>query len=388
MISTGQDSADQRIFEATLLQDHAVSTRVQVLDLDHNVVGEVTGGVLSGQVDVDETADVGRTCTLEILDPGNKLGLLGNSPTDPPVYASRMIRIWYRVRVREFDRWVDVPIFTGPISKADQSQNPGGVTIEGQSKEWWLQQATSRNYRYARGARKTDIISKVLEANGERFRQITRWNARTTSDVVIAPAQAPWPILRGIARYVGGNSSTYPWLGYDGMGVCRLKSHSQNERWHFDDSQLLAEPKVSFDTDRMRNFIVVTGNDTGTSKKPIQKTARAPKSHPFSPENLGRNGVPRFVREDIQADVANGKAAQQLADDTLSDRLMAGVDVEWSSPVIPHLEPRDVVRVTHGTWSWPVQVMKFTIPLGGEAMSHGRHVQVRPQMKARARGRR
>jgi hypothetical protein len=264
MIPLGLSAADQRVFEAGLLADHAVSTRVRILDMDQQVVGEVTGGVMSGQVDVDETADVGRTCTLTIRDPGNRLGLASTGPTDPPIVAAAMVQVEYGVRVPALGRWVWVPVFTGPISKADADDDT--ITITGQGKESWLTSATSRHYEWQRGMRKTDIISQALQANGEQFRQIVRWNAKTTADTVIASTQPVWPILRALARSLTSSSSTYPWLGYDGRGVCVLKSHSQQIRWQFatgDGGSILSRPKIVFDTDRMRNLIVATANGGG-----------------------------------------------------------------------------------------------------------------------------
>lgn len=391
MISTGLDSTDLRKFNAALRHDYLATTRIQLLDKDQKVLGEIDGdpqsreGVLSGQVDMDESADVSRSFTLQVYDPGNKLGLTGNGPTDPILYNKYMMRIFYCAKMPGMAR-VDVPIFTGPITKADGAS--GVIDITGQGKESLLTKPSSMSTSYKRGWAKTSIISNLLEKNGEDFRQITRWSSKTTSDILVASTDAPWPVLRKLARSLTSSSTTYPWLGYDGRGTCVLKSWSKTEKWVFDDTWITEEPKPVFDIDRMRNLVVGIGNDTGSGKTPIRVQARAPKTDPFSPENLGRSGVPFFVREEIQGDWTSKAQAQRAVNEALDDYLKAGVDVEMSTFVVPHLEQRDTIRVNWKTWSWPMQVSAWTIPLGStQSMTHSRHSQVPPKMRIGAKGR-
>lgn len=384
MISLGLSAADQKAFEACLRVDHQVSTRVSILDMDQQVLGQVTGGVLSGQVDVDSTQDVERSCTLEVRDPGNRLGLVAASPTSPPVLATTMVRIEYGVRVPRIGRWVWVPVFTGPISKA--AMDDGKVAITGRGKESLLGAATSRTTTYKKGSRKTDIIANQIAKQGEEFRQITRWSDKTTSDLVIASTVAPWPVLKQLARELSGSSSNYPWLGYDGRGICVLKSHSQAVKWSFDGPQIQSDPKIDVDTESMCNFVVATPNDTGSKTKLKRASARLAKSDPFSPESLARGGVPRFVRDEITGDWTSQKQIQAAANARLDSVSRASVTVSMDTLVIPHLEPRDVVRITTETWTWDMQLTKFTIPLAAsQAMSHGRTVVVRPKGKIRGR---
>lgn len=385
MIGLGLSAADQRVFDRGLTRDHAVSATVRILDMDHRVLA-VAGRVLSGQVDVDSSQDVERSCSVEVLDPDNALGLLGTGPTDPKVIADKLVQVTYDVRVPELARWVSVPVFTGQITKADATDQ--GVQITGQGMESLLNAGTSMHYSYPRGWRKTDIISNILAKNGETFRQITRWNAKTTGDTVIASGQAPWPVMKQLAKSLTTTESTSPWLGYDGRGFAVLRSHSGASKWTFDTSQLTGIPKVTFDQSVMRNLVVATGNSTGSGKKAPSGIAKAPSSDPFSAQRLARGGVPRWVREEITGDWASDKEAQAAANAKLSELLKAGVDVELESLIVPHLEPRDVIRVVTDTWMWDLQVTKFTIPLAAsQAMSHGRHTLVRPKIKYAAKGR-
>lgn len=383
MIATGLTTAEQAVFEEGLRHDHAVSTTVRILDLNHKVLGVADDGVLSGSVDVDTSQDTDRSCSVEVLDPSNRLGLVGSGPTAPVVWADKMVQIIYRVHVSALGKWVDVPIFTGPITKADDTD--GKLAITGSGKEYLLNRdgGTSISKTYKKGARKTDIIGQHLAAMGETHRQITAWNARTTADMTISGVDKPWPILLSLARSLVSDSSNYPWLGYDGLGICRLASHSKAVKWHFTmGADIVSEPKVSVDESAMCNYVRVLNNDT------VLATQKAPATDPFSAQNLGRGGVPRWIRSDVTTDSTDKKSAQKLADSTLDSLLRAAVDVEFESLVVPHLEPRDVIRVSAPTWEWDLQVAKYTIPLAASAaMSHGRNAQIRPTIKYKATGR-
>ena len=161
-----------------------------------------------------------------------------------------------------------------------------------------------------------------------------------------------------------------------------MATHSSNVRWAFDGESLTSTPKVTVDESSMRNYVRVINNDR------VIATAKAAPSDPFSAQSLARGGVPRWIREDATSDTTDKKAAQKLANSTLDNLMHAAVSVEFESLIVPHLEPRDVIRVVADTWEWDLQVTKFTIPLGAsQAMSHGRNAQIRPKIKYAARGR-
>jgi hypothetical protein len=378
VISRGLSAADQRVFDEGLRHDHAVSTTVRILDMDHRVLGEADG-VISGSVDVDAGADVERSCSVEVLDPQNRLGLTSASPTQPVIFVNKQVQVLYRVRIPELGRWVDVPIFTGPITKADATDQ--GVSITGTGKESLLNEGTSISKTFKKGTKKSDVISQYLAAMGETQRQITAFGDRLTADLTISGVDKAWPVLRSLARQLG-DSSNFPWLGYDGRGVCRLSTHSGAVRWVFDGQSITSTPKVTVDESSMRNYVRIVNNDK------VIATAKAAPSDPFSAQSLARGGVPRWIREDVTSDITDKRAAQTLANSTLDSLMHAAVSVEFESLIVPHLEPRDVIRVVADTWEWDLQVTKFTIPLGAsQAMRHGRNAQIIPKIKYAAKGR-
>lgn len=375
MISTGLSAANDKVFREGLLHDHGFHVDVDLLDLNHNVVASVDKRVTGGQVDVDSSQDTERSCSVEIEDPRNSLNLVSSSPTDAPIYANLFIRIWYCVKVPGLD-WVRIPVFTGPIT--DASMDNGTVTITGQGKESLLLAGTSRTYSYGTDWKRTDVISNVLSLNGEAFRRVTPWSARLASQLSIGADDAPWPVLKTIARGLVSDSSNYPWLGYNGLGYAVLQSHSKTVKWFFtaDSGSLVGNPVLKQDMSDVANFVVVTDSNNATLA-----TARAAKSNPLSAESLARNGVPRLIRDVVQMDGSDKAAATTLAKSTLQSKLDSAISVSFDCLPVPMLEPRDVVNVNPGVWSWNMQVNKFTLPLTGEAMSIGRNNTVMPSRR-------
>lgn len=382
MLTMGLSTREFRLYCEALCADHMVDFRVQILTLDHKVTASVTGSILSGQVDVDTSQECERSASLEVWDPDNRLGLDAGDPTSGGAYLDRMIQIHYGVRVDSLQAWVWAPVFTGPISSLKRAD--GVATMEAQGKESLLLAPTAMTITYDRGWAKSSILANALQRFGEKFRKITRWSAKTTGRIVLSGTEKPWPILKKIAGQLASSAAgTDPWFGYNGSGFAVLQSHSHATRWTFkpgDGGSILdKEPELSYDASVVRNYVRVTSGDSGNGKAAITATATAPKSSPFSPQNLGRGGVPRYIMEDVQGEnITTKQQAQKLADQTLTNLLRSSVSVEFNSLVIPHLEPRDEVEVRTDKWRWRFQLTKFTIPLSADGqMSIGRNVLVR-----------
>ena len=369
MINLGLSPADLRAFESGLLADHRIRVQVSILDLMHGTLGSASDVLLSGQVDFHTAESVDRSCSLELLDPSNSLGLDAGDPNVASNAGARMVQVHLGVWSSMLPRWVDVPVFCGPITATRRDEDRVQVTAHG--KESLLLGACSFNHRYPKGAKKTDIIRGLLALGGETRLEIPDLPDRSTVDAVIAPLDSLWDRAQGWARSLG-----YV-LAYDGRGVAMLRRPVSGSQWTFrrgDGGSLLGKPVVSSDVSVVRNMVVVQGPD-GTSPG----VARAEASHPMSPENLGRNGRPRFLREDIaEQGIATKEQALALAKAKLSERLQAGMSVEFTALPVPHLEPRDRVTVVERDWTWSNPVHNVTLPLVADApMNVGHHGVVR-----------
>jgi hypothetical protein len=222
---------------------------------------------------------------------------------------------------------------------------------------------------------------------GEAFMEIPHQATKTTKPLSIAPTTIPWDYIQSVARSWGSGR-----IVYDGAGYARFIGTNNNPQWTFKggtDGALLSPPKITYDARNARNFIVVVGAAPAQGGKPVSAVAHAPAAHPLSAVNLGRNGVRRYLREDISdTTVTTAEAAQELANTVLAERLNTAVQLDYTTLVIPHLEPWDVVAVNHGVWGIQASLVDYTIPLTADGtMSIGRrytvHRHVRERMTAR-----
>lgn len=377
MITRKLSAADMAAYERGLLSDHKMRVLVQVLDLNHRVMGEATGVVLSGSVDIDVEQDVMRTCTMEISDPGNRLGLDAPGISHAALYADRMLQVHYGVWSHEYPHWVDMPIFTGPIMSLKRSRH--SISLTASSKECMLTQPQSRTWKFKPGTAKTYIMRTVLADCGETRYSIPSWNDRITTPWQCLSNEAPWPKLQKLAYSLASRDhGTDPLLHYDGSGWAVLKPYAKRSAWVFHrHTDILTEPDITSDLSQVKNFIVVYGakNKNGT----VHAYAALPDTHPLSSKSLSRGGVRRHLREEVSDDqITTTKQAKRVAQDKLDRLGWSYVDVNFESLVIPHLEPRDIIDVDAGDWRERVQLTKFTIPLTADGtMSIGRHLHTR-----------
>ena len=381
MIALGLTPADQRDFEAGLAASHSVRYTVRVLDLDHNLVSEVRGRVLSGQVDIDADADVQRTASLAVFDPDYALNLDSGNAIAGGLFLDRMVQIIYGVWSQQCPRWVDVPIFTGPITSMSREDDVVSLTAAG--KESLLLTACGITKTWPANVYKTDLVKAVLQAGGEMYHDIPHWTTKTTKAISLGPETKLWEVAKSVARSWGEGL-----LSYDGTGTAKLFTLSPATRWTFrggEGGSLVGAPKLAYSTENVRNFVQVTGATPAGKKAPIVATAVAKAASPLSPANLGRGGVPRFLREDIADDtITTQAAAQAIADAKLAEFLAVGIQLDFSSLVIPHLEPRDKVAVQFEKWATVMQLGKYTIPLNGsDTMSVGRNFAAKSVRRAR-----
>ncbi|MCO6633010.1 hypothetical protein RFH55_03710 [Cutibacterium avidum] len=374
MLSMGLSAADVARFETGLLADHRTRVLVQVLDLDHNVVSEANDVVLSGSVDVDATAEVSRTCQMEIWDPTCQLNLdQGAGPAQAALYADRMVQVHYCVWSDELPRWVNVPVFTGPITSLKRSRETLSLTAKG--KESMLQTGQNRWWSFPAGAIKTTAIKNVLSRSGERHQDIPHWSSKLSSPLSITSQEPPWPVLQRLARSLSNASrGTDPTLYYNGAGWCRLRSYNRSSRWTFRRGvDFLSKPDLTFNVEATRNIVAAHG------AKGVSASAKLPASDPLSAQSLSRGGVERWLLEVISNDGWTSKAScAAAARQRLNQLRTAAVQMELETVCIPHLEDRDVVTIDAGDWTWRMQLMKFSIPLdGSSSMQIGRTVTTR-----------
>jgi len=375
----GIKGSDRRQFHQALRSSHSVKVRVYVLNLDHEHLADLTEELEDGQVNIDTSGETSRTATISFLDKGRTLDFDSDSPADGALFANRMLRIEYRVKVDALNDWVEVPIFTGPVTSLDRAGDV--VNVECSGKEILAMGATWEQLQIKKGTPKVDAIRRIMrERGGESRFSLPDLKERLGHSVSLGRNSVPWGVANRIAESMDRQ------LFYDGAGRLNLRRHPENSVFTFNDGEdgvIISEPQVSFANDNLVNVVWVKGgkpkatrrkNETRAEFETRQEKMRgiegrviAPHSHPLSPfwpHGLGRPDAPRYLVETVENDhVRNAKKADGLAEHKLQHRLAQATDVSFDSLVVPHLEEGDKVTIDSRTFGMSFYVRQLSIPL-------------------------
>lgn len=385
MIPLGLSTSGLAQLNAALASHHSISISVYVLNMAGAKMADLSARFLDGQVNINATAAVTRSCTLSLLDPERSLQFDSNSPSDGAVYVDRMVQVQYSVRSPTMSQ-VTIPVFTGPLVKMSRTDDV--VNIEAQGKESLGTGMVWSPRTYTKNWRKRDVIMSILQTRaGETKFSFPDFDEKLTVNYSIGRENTPWGVAKHIATGMGLH------LFYDGRGVARLERYPQTSVFHFktgNGGTVMTAPEVTYSTENLKNTILVKGAVPKGAKTPIEYPAFAPLSHPLSPWKLGRNGTPRYLVETIEnTSIKSIAQARELAERVLRDRLLQEVDVRFDALPIPHIEESDVVRVYTDEFNSAFRLNEFSIPLTTKAlMSVGYRNRVSVQNSKLLKGRR
>lgn len=364
MQKLGLTRAQLAAYHDTLRSSHTRSVEVEVLNLDGQEVARLAPRLLDGQVTVDLDAEVTRTLTLSLLDPNHKLDFDSDSPDDGALYADRMLRVTYTVRVPGVGL-VDCVVFTGPIIKLDR--NADVVSVEAHGKERMALGELWRPLNIKKGTKKTEAVRTILERTGERRFAFPDLKTRIPTRRSLDRFTPGWTHARKIAESM--NLQLY----YPGNGVCVLRDWPSKVMYTFstgNGGDVLSDIAISNNMDDFKNVVLAVGAKPKGSKHRVRYAAVA--SGILAPGRMGRNGQPRYMVEQIEDDNLRSVAeCKRRAERVLEDRLAQMVEVTFDALPIPHLDPGDKVRVkTTGDGGGQdgdvvtFRLRRFTIPLG------------------------
>jgi len=332
-------------------------------------VSDLSDRLISGQVNVDYTADVTRNCTIQLMDPNRTLSFETDSADEGAIYMDRMIRVIYSVKVPQMNAWVDIPIFCGPVVSMDRDDDV--INVEAQGKETLAKGAAWRTFTRKKNTNKVNVIRDILkELSGENKFDLVETTSKLPKDYSLGRESIPWDAAKSLASGLSRQ------LFYDGRGYCKLRSLPGTPVFTFksgDGGTVLSAPQISYDSTEAKNIVLVKGGVPKGAKTALSVYVAAPSSHPLSPQKLGRNGVPRYLLEVIEDDAIRTKTeAEEKAGAVLNDKLLQTVDVSFDAMPIPHLEPGDMVRIQTEEYATTFRMREFSIPLvAGDSMSVG-----------------
>lgn len=386
----GLSASERATFEALLASHHRIDVRLTLMDLNHNTRSEVSNRLMDGQVTFDGTAAVTRSLDLELLDPQRTLHLDTNSPDNGAMFMDQMVRVHYCV-VNPQNTWrVNVPIFTGPITKLQR--NGPAVRVEAMGKEHLGIAAPWTLKTFSAGYRTTQAITEILSQGvGETFLNIPDLTNKLTRNVSVGTTvdkdgnrtwngKSPWEMAKQLAAGIGYL------LYYNGNGVATMRPNPDNVVFTFRDGPggtLKSNPNAGYDIDSVINAVEVFGKkfDKETKKKQPHARVVAPSADPLSPVKLGRTGKPRYLPLTIEDDsITSDAEALDRANYELRRGLRSSIDVMYDALPVPHLEEMDVVRAYQEGRFNSIHVLKqFTIPLtaaGSSSIGYAKNVKV------------
>jgi len=386
MINLGLSSANLKLFQQSLWTGYNLKVTIQILDLNHNRISDVSLKLLSGQVNKSFWDIVTSNATIELLDPDNQVGFDTTNPSEGALYMDRMIKIVWSVWSDLLPMWVDVPLFCGPVIKV--SRDDAILTVECQGKESLYVEPHMVWYprTYSKGTRLVSALRDLLgERGGETKFDFPEWDRKIKKDYSLKVETPIWDMAR---KLVG--SRLVHQLFYDGRGYLQLRNCPTIPIFTMTEQQLCSVPKLVFDSDAVRNTVRVKGA-TPEGKKQVIANAHLPASDPSSSTSLGRisNGAVRkrhLVEVVDDPDVNTQKEADQVAKDTLASLDLQNVTFDFDSVYLPHLEPGDVFQLSTRDFSRNLRHKNFSIPLiAGEPQTNGTYRRLVPLTRKKRR---
>lgn len=405
MLDLALTASERAAFLAQLRTAHRMRVGVEILDRNEKVIEALdvpASQLIDGAVEVDAQADVTRSLRLGFLDPRRQLGFDPSSPSRSALFADNLVAVSRGTYVAELERWIDVPVFCGPLTDFERSSS-GRVTIEAQGKEAYALDPhfATQGFTISKGRRADAAIRDLMGRIGEKRYNLPELKARLPRARSVEPEDELWNVAKfgwqGTERRLQGKgkerrrrrvdvdyngliSLAGPFvLFYNGRGQLTAKRRSRNAVLVLEQGRdLLAAPVVSYDALVARNHVVVTGAKGTRGKKPhrrqvqMRASASLPSSHPLSATSLGRNGTKRYLTEFVTVEnLKTEKACRERAERILDERSRDGMELVFDCLPFPMLEELDVVRVATAEYEVDIRLERFAIPLVPGSMHVG-----------------
>lgn len=133
---------------------------------------------------------------------------------------------------------------------------------------------------------------------------------------------------------------------------------------------LLSTPAVSESSEGAINIVRVVGAIPAGKKNPLVMSAALHRSHPYSPQNLGRHDTPRYLPEEIDDDTLRTRGdVERAARRRLTEIQLDEQTVTFDSLPMPLLEEDDPFVVDASDAKVTTRLAQMTIPLGHDGWS-------------------
>lgn len=352
-------------FDALMLRAHFLDIEVIIHHPERKV--DLSKRFSDGVVSVNTDAEVMRALDLTLFDPHKTIHLDPGSPHPSSVFIDREIEVVYHITDPEtMDRY-SCPVFMGPVD--DVSRDDVYVKIKGLSREARHVSNAWRAKEYKKKQKRTDVIRRIVrDRMGYTKYRIPNLKPRLSTDMKINRGKSDWWLIERLADSMGRIAL------FDAAGIFTLRLRKRTSVFTFNKDWVTQKPTKDYDLARVKNTVLVLGkkpkkkgrgqDGEAKDRKRPRYLAVAPRKHPLSPKNLGKNGKKRYLWIIVEDDsYRTRKECKAAAKRMLSRYLLAHVDVQWSGIPQPRLQEGDCVTINVPGTNTLIPPRSWTIPL-------------------------
>lgn len=370
MIDLDLTVKERRAYDRALASSHLSRLRVWMLDQDEKRIGGLTAAasqVLDGAVQFAWPAP--RQLHLRLVDRAGRLEIERDHPSRAAIWPDRFVAVKLGTFVADLDRWVDCPVFWGPITSGRREGPVVEIEALGKDVLGLAPHLLWKNITVEKSTEVTEAIRKLMRAKGERRFDFPELDKRLNKERSYGRQAEAMKSSRKLARSINRQ------LFYDGRGRLRLRRAPERVSFTFrggEGGTLLTPPAVSYDFAEARNVVEVLGAKPEKAKERVRAVASAPRHHPLSKWAMARNDEPRPMVEVVENDaIKRRERAEEVAERTLDNRLRASISVELEALVRPDLEELDVVACSYDGERYEFPMRSWTLPLPVAPMAVG-----------------
>lgn len=368
---------NQKYIEIAMRSEIHPIMKVELLDYNDGVVGEITQDIISnyGSIAINYKQGVRRSCSLTLSNIDRKY--LPN-PNSGMFWINSKFKVYTGLKdIYTGDNyWFSQGVFITTRPSAPRSLSNVTITIEGVDKFGIFGSETNYNqlegtYKVEKGKNAAQVIRDILLldlGNGHVIDWIDpiidpkMLTEVLPYDIIKSPKQYLGDILIEIANVLGCD------IFYDTDGRLNIISGTadfsftqQSAIWDYTD--VLPEysnANVAADYVNAINAVKITG--TNINDKVYEYTAE--NRNPMSPTRIDLIGRKMMVID--SANVFNAERARDLAEYRLNQHSIVQLQVDFNSSWLPHLDVNRVVNITDSYYNYYQQrfiISSLNIPL-------------------------
>lgn len=326
-------------FATAIMQSHEIAVLAEVLR--SGVVTASLTTVTDGGVTLDARAQSRGRLDIQIADDGT-LDLIPTAATDALAPYGTELRVSRGILYPDDTREL-VPIGVYRIDQCTIDGPPGGVSLKINGLDRSAKMIDARFEEPHIIAAGTNLATAILAlAQAGDATVVTNFTptAVTTPQIVAAEGADRWKLMQDLATAAGLR------LYYDGLGILVLAPEVADVAAAITLAEgpggVLLDAGRDWTRQGSYNRVVATGENVGLVA-PVR--AVATDTNALSPTVYGGpfGQVPTFFQSQF---ITTNAQAQDAADAMLRRQLGTTKTVRFDTPVLPHLEPGDIARIT------------------------------------------